>query len=206
MSTAQHQKSAHYRIEIGNEYHKKWIHIDPTNGTGPSVTFEAYSHRVDDDASDCKKLDWDRFVDLMDAIEQEHGKSFIKEVFVGESNEPTEVSDRDEISGTTTVGMMESTPSEDGSYLHFYYDGDYDDGEERLYLRWVQSEGGGPPKNKGSPAGDIYSWVALDHELQGLLIEDPDTEPGESSNSGFSRELREALFLDRDPRRVENLI
>lgn len=198
----QHEETAHYGATYDGESHKKWIHIDSSKTGKPTVTFEAYSDWPGTERRDIKKLEWGRFVNLMEAVEREHGESFVRDVFVGDTAGPTEVSNRREIDGTTTVGVMESTRSENGSYLHFYYDGDHAPGSERLCLRWVQEQNGGPPENKGSPAGDIYSWKVQDHELRGLLEQTPKLPQEASSTGGFDPSLREALFFDRDPDRV----
>jgi hypothetical protein len=144
--------------------------------------------------------------------EIDDGDDFIRKVFVGEPSEiPERLEQQPEISGTTTVGAVESGPDKPGDYLHLYYDGD----KELLLLRWVEADSDGSfPSEKGTIANqnESYSWRATGEELRRVLLNNPDEIPDPSDvdedgfGSGFDRELRKALFMDRDQAKVRNLI
>lgn len=196
MSGRQQGETAEYEGQDKHgDVHTKQLCVKA--GDPPNIVFRAESvYQSKNNKEDEKSFEWDRFREIMQAIEAESGTEFIQNHLVGDSSGVESTAGTKFTNGTTTICMVESTASENGSYLHFYYDGD----EERFTLRWVQSlKDGSQPGNKGSPAGDIYSWQVQPHELTQLV-------ENSATHSGFSHELREALFHDRDSNRVRQLI
>jgi hypothetical protein len=160
---------------------------------------------TDDDSKDEKTFSWHRFREVMNAIEagaeDEGGREFTENVFVGGRSGPAAVGNQAVITGKNpTIGGLKSRPNEMNDFLHVYYKTTYGDGRERLNVQWVLADRNGEfPENTGSSPNDRYRWQVQDHELQNLLVEDPDTSANTRAAKGFTREFREALFLN--PRR-----
>ena len=241
MSTSTKPKVAEYRWEGTNSngdpvLYEKWIAGEHDENTDELTVTVAASERentsfsqppscfedwkktnwTDTDRKDKKTFGWYRFREVMNAIEagaeDEGGREFIRNVFVGGRSGPAAVGNQAVITGKNpTIGGLESRPNEMNDFLHVYYKTTYGDGRERLNLQWVLADGNGEfPENTGSSPNDRYCWQVQDHELQQLLVEDPDIDPDTDrhveATEGFTREFREALFLNPRRHRVIEML
>jgi hypothetical protein len=230
VSTSTKPKVAEYRWEGTNNnddsvLYEKYIAVEYDENTDElTITFRA-SQKVDGSFSndpgaydrwpnvdwtkhDEKTFNWDRFLELMSAIEggadDEGGREFVRSVFVGGHSGPAAVGNQGVITGENpTIAQPESRPDENGDFLHVYYQTEDEDDPKMLNIRWVQAKKDGTRPDEGKAAGGHYHWELQDHELQQLLVEDPDIDPDTDRHieaaKGFTREFRKALFLN--PRR-----
>ena len=164
-------------------------------------TFDGW-HGVDWTRADDETLEWYRFLELMDAMkggaDGEGGREFVASVFVGGASGPAAVGTQGVVVGENpTVAQPQSAPDENDGYLHVYYQ--TEDDPETLKMRRVQGTQYGNRPDEGGPSGPHYHWEVRDHELQQLLVRDPDTDDHVAASEGFTHEFRETLFLH--PRR-----
>lgn len=171
-----------------------------------TVTLEASTKgSKDSDGSYSRTFTWGRFVELMDGIKggepDEPGREFVKSVFVGGRSGLSPVGKQGSITDDNQI--IAKLPTDDrfdepGESLLVFYQTKKADA--RISIRCAQSD--------NSPAGkdEYYCWQVIDEELQKLLVEDPPTEPNENATEGFSREFREALFLNPRHQRVIEIL
>lgn len=188
------------------------------------VDVRLFADDSDRDGSFDRTFPWSQFERLVGSIEQsQYGDArpnFTEHVFVGGRHGPAMVGRQAGVELETSLGAV-PVPGED-QYHHLYYGIPEEvtnrPNEGRLSLRRVQGDNGSFPDNIGSPAGDRFGWELRDHELQMLLVEDPEpsrypvveTEgPGHGvlqADQGFEPSLRRALFVDRYESVVEQHI
>ena len=227
MSTSTKPKVAEYRWEGTNSngdpvLYEKWIVVEHDENTDElTVTFKA-SQKADGSFSnvpgvydrwssvdwtkhDEKTFNWDRFLELMSAIEggadDEGGREFVRSVFVGGHSGPAAVSRQgvvsSEVDNIATLDTDDTNSDELGDHLRLYWQ---TGGSPNCFsMCWMRPNGSPHPKN-------IYCWRVQDHELQQLLVEDPDTDKHVEATKGFTREFRKALFLNLRRHRVIEML
>lgn len=182
---------------------------------------------VDDQKPDeeHRVLSWDEFTTLMDSIEDGtrgiQRPSFAQNVFVGGRHGPAAIGQQYDVTHATTLGAISSGPDKPKDYLHLYYrvpeedESGEDPGPEagRLAFRPVGSSSDGSfPDGIGNVAPHFFNIEFCDHELQMMLVENPEPSryPADGkkidTDRGFSKDFREALFVDRDRERVVSML